>query len=73
MEYWNVVLNKEVTHLLTSLSKGILPIVHLVQEKITQYSSIPIFQLCLPAIALAQARRAGAKRTKFFMISYFYY
>jgi len=27
------------------------------------HSSILIFQLCLPAIALAQARRAGATRT----------
>ena len=35
------------------------------EDKITHYSIIPVFQLCLPAIALAQARRAGAKRTKF--------
>ncbi len=42
---------------------------------VPQYSRIPIShyslraggQLCLPAIALAQARRAGAKRTKFFI------
>jgi len=30
-----------------------------------QRSIVPKFPLCLPAIALAQARRAGAKRTKF--------
>jgi len=33
-----------------------------------QYSIVPAFQLCLPAIALAQARRAGAKRTKFMTV-----
>jgi hypothetical protein len=32
---------------------------------IFQHSIIPLFQLCLLVIALAQARRAGAKRTKF--------
>jgi len=55
VEWWNVDLNKEVTHLLTSLSRGILPILHLVHDKFTncsvfpnpiipsfQYSSIPI-------------------------------
>jgi len=44
VEYWNVGLNKEVTHRLASLSRGILPIVHLVQDKFTHYSIIPIFQ-----------------------------
>ena len=40
-EYWNVDLNKEVTHLLTSLSRGILPILHLVQDKFTHCSIFP--------------------------------
>ncbi|MBW2312032.1 MAG: DUF86 domain-containing protein [Deltaproteobacteria bacterium] len=35
------------------------------RQALFPHSNIPIFQLCLPAIALAQARRAGAKRTKF--------
>jgi len=49
VENWNVGLNKEVTHSLASLSRGILPILHLVQDKfthfpITHYSIIPILQ-----------------------------
>jgi len=45
MEYWNVDLNKEVTHLLTSLSIGILPIDHFFQELFTHDSITPLFQL----------------------------
>jgi len=51
VEYWNVVLNKEVTHLLTSLSKGILSILgcrqaslHFYQDRFTHYSITPVFQ-----------------------------
>ena len=70
MEYWNVDLNKEVTHFNASLSRGILPIPHPVHYKFTlspifpeplsadrqalfHHSSIPVFQLCLPAISCA--------------------
>jgi hypothetical protein len=55
VEYWNVGLNKEVTHFNGSLSRGILPTPHPVHYKFTlspifpepiipsfQYSSIPI-------------------------------
>jgi len=66
MEYWNVDLNKEVTHFNAFLSRGILPIPHPVHYKFTlspifpeplsadrqalfHHSSIPVFQLCLPA------------------------
>jgi len=41
VEYWNVDLSKKVTHLLTSLSRGILPILHLVQDKFTHRSIFP--------------------------------
>ncbi len=41
VEYWNVDLNKEVTHLLTSLLRRILPILHLVQDKFTHRSIFP--------------------------------
>jgi len=44
VEYWNVDSNKEVTHLLTSLSRGILSIDHFFQELLTNYSNIPVFQ-----------------------------
>jgi hypothetical protein len=33
MEWWNVDLNKEVTHLLNSMAGGILTILHIVQNK----------------------------------------
>jgi len=36
-------------------------------DKLTHYSSIATFQLGLPTIALAQARRAGARRTKVYI------
>ena len=41
LECWNVDLNKEVTHLLTSVSIGILPILHLVQDKLTHCCIFP--------------------------------
>ena len=41
VEYWNVDLNKEVTHLLAFLSRGILPILHLVREKFANSSVFP--------------------------------
>jgi len=49
VEYWNVDLSGKVTHLLTSLSRGILSILHLVQDKFTHCSIfpesiIPVFQ-----------------------------
>ena len=43
VEYWNVDLSKKVTHLLTPMSREILPTLHLVQDKITHYSIIPVF------------------------------
>jgi len=44
VEYWNVGLNREVTHLLTSLSRAILSIDHFFQELFTHYSITPVFQ-----------------------------
>jgi hypothetical protein len=44
VEYWNVGLNREVTHLLTSSSREVLSIDHFFQELFTHYSSIPTFQ-----------------------------
>ena len=41
VEYWNVDLSKKVTHLLSSLSRAILPILHLVQDKFTHCSIFP--------------------------------
>jgi len=44
VEYWNVGLNREVTHLLTSLSREILSIDRFFQELFTHYSITPVFQ-----------------------------
>jgi hypothetical protein len=38
VEYWNVDFNKKATHLLTSLSRGVLPIDQFFQELFTHYS-----------------------------------
>jgi len=41
VEYWIVDLNKGVTHLLTSLSRGILTIPHIVQNKFIHCYILP--------------------------------
>ncbi len=70
VEYWNVGLNKEVTHFNASLSREILPIPHPVHYKFTlspisPEPIIPSFQYsncaCPPSLSL---RRGGRERSE---------